>query len=311
MIFFRIYDKIVKEVIGLDIGKKIKKLRCEKFMTQAELAGNNITRNMLSCIENGTALPSLATLRYLASKLNVSAGYLLADEVEEQNYVKMEEMANIKNAYLSKNFKICRDICVETPIELDDEMNLIFAESSLSLGIESFNRGKLRVACEYFDEAMSAAEKTVYNTDRLVAIASAYFRYMARISATLSSDVVDEDKSEIFAALSDDFSRYVIAFELTEEGNITAAEKLMERVDENLPYSLHIKAKRSMLEGKYDEAYRALYLILINPYKIQEPFMYFVFCDLEVCCKEIKNFKGAYEYSNDKLEMLQKMLSEA
>ena len=294
----------------MDIGKKIKKLRNEKFMTQAELAGDSITRNMLSCIENGTALPSLATLKYIASKLNISAGYLLADETEEQIYIKMDEMANIKNAYLSKNFKICRDMCAESPVQLDDEMNLIFAESALSLGIESFNEGKLRAACEYFDEAMSVAERTVYNTDRLVAIAAAYFRYMGRISATLSSDFIDESEAEIFAALSDDFSRYVIAFEMIEKGDAEAAEKLMSRVDEHLPYALHIKAKRSMLEGKYDEAYRALYLILINPYKIQEPFMYFVFCDLEICCKEIKNFKGAYEYSNDKLEMLQKILSE-
>lgn len=294
----------------MDIGKKIKKLRCEKLMTQSELAGDNITRNMLSCIENGTALPSLATLRYIASKLNVSAGYLLADESEEQTYIKMDEIANIKNAYLSKNYQICRDMCAESPIELDDEMNLIFAESALFLGIESFNGGKLRMACEYFDEAMSVADKTIYSTEHLKAIAAAYFRYMARISATLSSDVIDESETEILAALPDDFARYVIAFELTERGKADSAEVLMSRIDEDLPYALHIKAKRSMLEGKYDEAYRALYLILINPYKIQEPFMYFVFCDLEICCKEIKNFKGAYEYSNDKLEMLQKMLSE-
>ena len=295
----------------MDIGKKIKKLRSEKLMTQAELAGDNITRNMLSCIENGTALPSLSTLRYIASKLNVSAGYLLADELEEQIYLKMDEMANIKNAYLSKNFKICRDMCADSPIELDDEMNLIFAESALYLGVESFNEGKLHTACEYFDEAMSVTERSVYNTDRLTAIAAAYFRYMGRISATLSSYVIDERETELFAAVSDDFSRYVIAFEMMEAGEIETAERVMARLDEHLPYSLHIKAKRSMLEGKYDEAYRALYLILINPYKIQKPFMYFVFCDLEACCKEIKNFKGAYEYSNDKLEMLQKMLSEA
>ena len=207
----------------MDIGKKIKKLRSEKFMTQAELAGDNITRNMLSCIENGTALPSLATLKYIASKLNVSAGYLLADDEEEQIYIRMDEMANIKNAYLSKNFKICRDMCAESPIELDDEMNLIFAESALYLGIENFNRGKLRAACEYFDEAASVAKKTVYNTDRLIAIAAAYFRYMGRISATLSSDLIDESEAEILAALSDEFSRYVIAFEMIEEGNNEAA----------------------------------------------------------------------------------------
>ena len=38
--------------------------------------------------------------------------------------------------------------------------------------------------------------------------------------------------------------------------------------------------------------------------------MYFVFSDLEVCCKERKDFKGAYEYSNNKIEVLQKLLTD-
>ena len=41
------------------IGEKIKALRISKRMTQSELAGDQITRNMLSLIENGSALPSL------------------------------------------------------------------------------------------------------------------------------------------------------------------------------------------------------------------------------------------------------------
>ena len=66
----------------MNIGKKIKELRTKKLMTQSELAGDVITRNMLSCIENGSATPSLATLRHIAAKLGVSMGYLLADESE-------------------------------------------------------------------------------------------------------------------------------------------------------------------------------------------------------------------------------------
>ena len=50
----------------MDIGKKIKELRSAKLMTQTELAGHEITRNMLSRIENGAALPSIGTVIYLA-----------------------------------------------------------------------------------------------------------------------------------------------------------------------------------------------------------------------------------------------------
>jgi transcriptional regulator with XRE-family HTH domain len=55
----------------MEIGSKIKKLRTAKLMTQAELAGPQITRNMLSQIENGSALPSLSTIVYIAERLNV------------------------------------------------------------------------------------------------------------------------------------------------------------------------------------------------------------------------------------------------
>ena len=73
----------------MHIGEKIKQLRQAKLMTQAELAGNHITRNMLSSIEHGTALPSLPTAIYIAERLNVPVGYLLADKGEELAYRKM------------------------------------------------------------------------------------------------------------------------------------------------------------------------------------------------------------------------------
>ena len=57
----------------MDIGRKIKTIRVEKLMTQKELSGELITRNMLSQIENGVAQPSLSTVSYLAERLGVPA----------------------------------------------------------------------------------------------------------------------------------------------------------------------------------------------------------------------------------------------
>ncbi len=294
----------------MNIGEKIKNLRTKKLMTQSELAGDVITRNMLSSIENGTALPSLATLRHISSKLNVPAGYLLANGEEEMIYLKLSEIGNIKNAYLSGNFRICRDMCLNTEMELDDEINLIFAESSLAIGVECFNSGALHSAAEYFDEAIEISSRTIYNTEHICAIAAVYFRYMNRISATLSSDMIDEGDADIYAALSDDFSRYAISFGAIDDGEGEVAEHLAKGLDKNAPYALHIGAHYDMKNGDYEAAYEKLYKILVNPYKIQEPLMYFVFCDLEICCKERRDFKGAYEYSNAKIEILQKLLTE-
>ena len=292
----------------MKIGEKIKQLRTEKMMTQSELAGDTITRNMLSCIENGSAQPSLATLRHIAAKLNVPMGYLLAEGQEEKAYQKMSEISNVKNAYLSGNLRICRDMCQNSSFDSDDEMNLIYSECCLGLAQESFGRGRLREACDFFDEALDIAAQTIYNTGHIVSVSAVYFRYIRKISATLSSNVIDENEIEIYSAMNDDFARYMISFDALENGKKDVAQMFMGNADLSSPYSLHIEAKLDMLESKYEEAYTKLYAILTSPVKIQEPLMYFVFCDLEICCKERKDFKGAYEYSNDKLELLQKML---
>ena len=53
------------------LGKRIKEARLAKKMTQAEVVGSFITRNMLSQIESGTATPSVKTLEYLSNVLEL------------------------------------------------------------------------------------------------------------------------------------------------------------------------------------------------------------------------------------------------
>ena len=64
----------------ISLGTKIKKLRILRNMTQKELVGDRITRNMLSEIESGTANPSLTTLIYLAERLNISPAYFFVND---------------------------------------------------------------------------------------------------------------------------------------------------------------------------------------------------------------------------------------
>ena len=49
-------------------------------MSQRQLCGETITRNMLSQIEHGTANPSVATLQYLAARLGKSVSYFLEED---------------------------------------------------------------------------------------------------------------------------------------------------------------------------------------------------------------------------------------
>ncbi len=63
----------------MTLGQRIKETRLEKQMTQQEVVGDFITRNMLSKIENDSATPSVKTLEYLSSVLQLPAGYFLSN----------------------------------------------------------------------------------------------------------------------------------------------------------------------------------------------------------------------------------------
>ena len=290
----------------MNIGEKIKTLRTAKLMTQSELAGSEITRNMLSRIENGAAQPSLDTLIYISKRLNVSAGYLLADGKEEQMYKKQNEIVGIKTAYMSGDYRICRDMCLNSSTVGDDEIQMILAECTHEIAKEEFANGNLRMACEYFDLSLAACAETIYNTSHVHAIAAMYFKYMRKISATLSSDYFDETDASVYAAMSDEFCKYISAFISAKDEGIFEFESISEQPSLR---ELHIKALKYISEARYLEAYECLHSILVSEEVIQKPVMYFIFCDLEICCKEINDFKGAYEYSINKIELLQKMLS--
>lgn len=73
----------------ISIGEKVKSLRKERHMTQGDLAGTEMTRSMLSQIENGVSMPSMKTLQYLADKLEKPVSYFLETEKEPVN-IKLE-----------------------------------------------------------------------------------------------------------------------------------------------------------------------------------------------------------------------------
>ena len=65
----------------MELGEKLLCARQEAGLSQRQLCGERITRNMLSQIEHGTARPSMDTLKYLASRLGKPVSYFLDEEV--------------------------------------------------------------------------------------------------------------------------------------------------------------------------------------------------------------------------------------
>ena len=292
--------------MAMNIGEKIRSLRVAKLMTQSELAGNQITRNMLSSIENGKAQPSLSTIQYIANMLKVPVGFLLAEEGDEIVYQKMNALSNIKRAYRAEDWMGCRNLCFSACPEPDDEIRLILADCDLEIAKASFWEGKIRYACRFFDEAILYANETVYPAKHVSAEAAVYFRYMSRISQTLYSDVLDHGyEGELLC--KNQFSSYLDALDALDGGENCVD---LESFEPQSFFREHLCAKQWMQSGEFETAKAKLLELLEAEILLNEVSLYAVLTDLEICCRETDDFKGAYRYTNERVVMLEKLLRE-
>lgn len=86
----------------MTMGQRIRDARIAAGLSQRELAGNEITRNMLSSLEHDAANPSVATLRYLSERLNKPISYFLGEDggseavaaFREGDYRRCRELLN-------------------------------------------------------------------------------------------------------------------------------------------------------------------------------------------------------------------------
>ena len=69
----------------MKLGQRLKQARLDAGLSQRQLCGDEITRNMLSQIENGSARPSMATLFYLASRLGKPVSFFLEENEASPN----------------------------------------------------------------------------------------------------------------------------------------------------------------------------------------------------------------------------------
>ena len=297
----------------MNIGERIRELRISKLMTQADLAGDRITRNMLSCIENGSANPSLSTIIYIAGRLGVPAGFLLAEQGDEMAYRKMSNLSNIKKAYTTGDVQSCRSLCLSGCPEPDDEISLLLANCDAEIAAEEFWNGRLRSSCRFFDEALSYAEKTIYSTDAIEAEIRVYFRFMERISHTLYSDLLDEGKA-LSVKSNSIISQYLDALDALDNGDVTVAEALINQLAQsgsNSFFEAHLQSKLLIVQENYKQAYRDLQQLLQDSgTPLNKIELYTVLGDLEICCREDEDYKNAYRYASEKVELAEQLLTE-
>ena len=127
----------MSDIVTGRIGARIRECRLAAGMTQEELAGDIITRNMLSMIESGKSTPSLETLSKICARLGVSVSRIFADEREDAIFRKGKIIDSFRALFREKRYS-----------ELADEAERVqvFDEEILTLLAYSY-RNCCRTAC--------------------------------------------------------------------------------------------------------------------------------------------------------------------
>ena len=148
----------------MELGTRLRQARMEAGLSQRQLCGETITRNMLSQIENGSARPSMDTLRYLAGRLGKSIGYFLEEQaVLSPNLEVMEQARRVTGQAVLDALEGYRG----PDAQFDRERWLLEALTCLDLARQALDSGRKGLAGTMLDRAAKAGARTPYYTQDL------------------------------------------------------------------------------------------------------------------------------------------------
>lgn len=273
------------------IGEKIREARIAKKMTQSELVGDVITRNMLSAIESGKALPSLDTLSFLAEKLDLPVSYILSED-DLSLHKKSKLISDIRTAFSTKKYAECISMIDEIGC-IDDELAYILAYSNYELGVISAKSGAFSDALKYLSQAKDYSDKTIYDTRTVKCKIPLYMSFLKNTNAPLLDFDIDAFIEMMSDTMDLDFFKYLC--------------NDFEYEYKNTLFRKHFEAKAKIRERRYIDAISILLEIVEskNIYGYNAYFTYSVYGDLENCYKQICDFENAYKYSGKRISMLE------
>ncbi len=291
--------------LSTHIGQRIRTLRQSRGMTQSALAGDTVTRNMLSLIENGAAVPSLTTLTEFARKLDVSVGYFFADsEKEMSRFSKMGLIDHLHTLYLAGEYAACLEACAALP-GADDEIALISLRCCMALAKEAFDECALTSATAHLERAAQFANGTVYADDAI----RSTIRYLRLLIQAAGQEEIP--KSLVHALtdtptlLPSEFTVYIRALSALDSGDTHSATVLYESGLISSPVYLDfLQAWILSANGETEKAFPILKKVLLSP-ALGFFTRYHVLTALEACTRVAGDFKSAYQYSAQKVRLLE------
>jgi tetratricopeptide (TPR) repeat protein len=144
---------------ALRLGERLRQLRVAAGMTQSELAGNRFSKEYVSQIERGKTRPTGETISWLASRLDVDAGYLA-------NGVSTDERGRVEATLTRAEALVEAHRYEEAVSEFEQVRPAVSATGSLELEARllsgeawaRMHQGELREALELLARARTVSE---------------------------------------------------------------------------------------------------------------------------------------------------------
>ena len=275
----------------MTLGEKLRQVRTERGLSQKQVAGTYMTRNMLSQLENDQASPSVKTLSYLSDVLQVSMSWLLEDGPRSGSS-QITERA--RNDYLDGNYRACLDSLVGID-QKSEEDQLLMCRSSLAYGLECFENGNFSEAENAAQTALSCHGPYITELDYLQA------KHLLCRCALIQSEPAD-DRIIMF---QEDYERYLqnwdptllLIWQSLTQKRLDDARMLLsgaERINSGMYnyFQGWYLAEVSDVEGALIALKQAESDVLLpRPCRME------VFRLLETCYKEKENYLQAYRYA--------------
>jgi len=276
-----------------NLGEKIKKRRKALGMTQNELAGDKITRNMLSLIENGAATPSIETLVYIAEELKVPLAYLFYEDDNLFAFEKMSSISKIKEYFSKEKYQKCMEY-IDRLSQSDDELNFIYSVSAFRQAKRQLFRGALISAGKLLELASQKAAKTVYDTASIEAGVVLYTSIVNNIQSPLLE--LDSGEYEFLYERSSDYEFFKY---ITQDISYNYKNQL---------YAKHLEAKALVRKNNVYDAISILASIedeVKSSDEYNACLLFGVYTDLESCFKSVGDFENAYRYSSKRISLME------
>ncbi|PKM69045.1 MAG: hypothetical protein CVU95_00200 [Firmicutes bacterium HGW-Firmicutes-2] len=290
----------------MTLGQKIREIRLQLQMTQKELAGDFITRNMLSQIENDQATPSMKTMEYLAKQLGKSVGYFMDENHKDLSLsnIIVELMALNEDKDYAASVELIEEQIVHNPIVMRSKMMMdLYMNSYMYLGNKHMSDG-------VYEKAKLAYEKILRYENDLLMVSDIYLYKVYAQLAEVCGYLLDIDLAKTYHIKSKDLVNKILAsrevqtmylklIEADYDGIIEDSNKV-DIVDYD-NYSLarynRVLGSAFLNKGHYDKA--ILYLekaIEIYSDETCYTIVSMIYEEMSKCYVELGDYKKAYDF---------------